>query len=88
VFYFVWTDNKESKIKDDFDRVIMIEQPAIGWPFDSMKRFHMFQSQQNMLRMMDYVFSFDADVVCKQTITGTFLHFNSLTCCREHGCGL
>ena len=79
----MWADNgadNENKTEADLhNSIIRIEHPTLGWPNDDViKRFHLFKSQQNMLKMMDYVFSFDADVVCKQVITGMYTPTRSL----------
>jgi hypothetical protein len=57
--YYVFTD--DSNIKESHN-VKIINQPFLGWPYDTMKRFHMFNSIKNKLLNEDYLFFFNANM--------------------------
>jgi len=59
VTYYVFTD--DSNIKE-MDNVKIINQPVLGWPYDTMKRFHMFNSKKDILSNEDYLFFFNANM--------------------------
>ena len=44
--YFIFTDSENIKFSED---VIKVEQQKLGWPFDTMMRFHMFNSIKKQL---------------------------------------
>lgn len=59
IYYFVFTDYP---IKKYFNtRVNHIYQSKLGWPFDTLKRFHIFLSQRKKIEKMDYLFFFNAN---------------------------
>ena len=57
--YYVFTDDlnikKNNKIK-------IINQSFLGWPYDTMNRFHMFNSIKDQLFNEDYLFFFNANM--------------------------
>lgn len=57
VTYFVFTDGEVEKAPD----VVRIHQDRLGWPHDTLKRFHMYAAQREMLEKLDYVYAIDAD---------------------------
>lgn len=57
VFFFVFTDDPNLSGPD----IIRLHQEKIGWPFDSMLRFHMFLGIESYLGKMDYVFFMNAN---------------------------
>jgi hypothetical protein len=61
--YFVFTDGE---IKTN-EKVIRIEQPKLGWPFDTMMRFKMFNSIRERLDA-DYVFFLNANMLFVDTV--------------------
>lgn len=61
--YFVFTDG-EILSKSN---VIKIHQQKLGWPFDTMMRFHMFNQFSEMIGKYDYVFFLNANMImCKE----------------------
>ena len=58
VTYFIFTDGDVPKIPN----VVKINQPQLGWPYDSMMRFATYYQNRNALTNMDYLFSCDADM--------------------------
>lgn len=63
--YYVFTD---SEIKNEHVRVHRIEQRKLGWPYDTLMRFHMFDSIGNVLVEMDYLFFFNINMVFNSNI--------------------
>lgn len=59
--YFVFTDGEISHAGNE--RVHRIEQARLGWPHDTLKRFHMFSRITEELRDFDYIFFFNANSV-------------------------
>lgn len=47
VHYFVFTEHSINKYGNE--RVNHIVQPKLGWPFDTLKRFHLFLGQRELL---------------------------------------
>ncbi|WP_172402274.1 family 6 glucosyltransferase [Helicobacter sp. 13S00401-1] len=64
--YFVWTDSK--KIKNTKD-ITKIYQEKLGWPYDTLMRYHMFYEIRDRLKEFDYIYFFNANIVIKQEIT-------------------
>jgi len=67
--YFIFTDS-DKIIKTD--KVNPVKQNKIGWPFDTMMRFHMFNSIKKTLLEFDYVFFMNANLKIKSTV-GSFI---------------
>lgn len=64
VTYFIFTDGDV----DERDNVIKIYQERLGWPFDTMMRFAMYNKHKSLLHDMDYVFACDADMLFVGTV--------------------
>ncbi len=64
VTYFVFTDGEPPKA----DNVKKIEQKRLGWPYDTMMRLSMYDTQREMLKEMDYLFALDADMLFVDTV--------------------
>jgi histo-blood group ABO system transferase len=58
VTYFVFTDRPLQEADD----VVRIEQPRVGWPYDALKRSHIYIAHRSQLEHMDYLYSIDADM--------------------------
>jgi histo-blood group ABO system transferase len=58
VTFFMFTDG----IVPVGDDVVRVEQAQMGWPYDSMMRFHTYYKHKHLLQKMDYVFACDADM--------------------------
>ena len=59
--YFVFTDSTE-EIKIEGSRIVKIEQKKLGWPYDTMMRFHMFEMVEKMLSETNYCFFMNANM--------------------------
>lgn len=57
VTYFIFTDGQLS-----MPDVVVLEQQRMGWPYDSMMRFHTYSKYKNHFTDYDYVFACDADM--------------------------
>lgn len=58
--YFVFTDQEISP-KDD--NVKVIYQERLGWPFDTLKRFHLFKNIKDDAMKCDYLYFFNANMI-------------------------
>lgn len=59
VTYFVFTDGELIKAPN----IVKIPQEQLGWPYDTMMRFHTYYKSKDRLAHMDYLFSCDADML-------------------------
>lgn len=59
--YFVFTDGYDDLFTHD--RVMRVQQNQLGWPYDTLKRFHMFCNIEELLAVMDYLFFFNANML-------------------------
>ncbi len=64
--YFVFTDSKEIKGND---KVTLIYQERLGWPYDTLMRFHMFNRMAEELKMYDYLFFFNANMQFRKKLS-------------------
>jgi len=64
VTFFVFTDQQAS-LGDD---AVIIYQKRLGWPFDTMHRFHTYLKNRTALESMDYLFACDADMLFVDTV--------------------
>ena len=59
VTYFVFSDGKINKK----DNVVHIDQKRLGWPLDTLKRFHVYQKNKELFKDYEYIFALDADML-------------------------
>jgi histo-blood group ABO system transferase len=59
VSYFIFTDGQIPEGSD----IVKIHQPRLGWPYDTLKRFHIYDAHAEKLKAMDYLFACDADML-------------------------
>jgi len=64
VTYFVFTDS----ILPNQEDVLYFYQPKLGWPFDTMQRYHTYLANKNFLLEQDYLFACDADMLFVDTV--------------------
>lgn len=57
--YFVFTDSQKIKAGEN---VTLIHQERLGWPDDTLMRFHMFVRAQDLMQDCDYLFFFNANM--------------------------
>lgn len=64
--YFVFTEQPVNTYGNP--KVNHIPQEKLGWPFDTLMRFHLFLAQREKLEQMDYLFFFNANMKFLETI--------------------
>jgi len=57
--YIIFSDSDRLKSSE---RVTVVPQEKLGWPYDTMMRFHMFDSQREKLSEFDYLFFMNANL--------------------------
>ena len=67
--YFVFTDAPSLYGEDKCKRIHKIFQKKLGWPYDTLMRFQMFDSIADRLQEFDYVFFMNANCKCVSVIT-------------------
>lgn len=58
VTYFVFTEGELPA----WPNVIKVPQGQLGWPYDTMMRFHTYYKHKELFTGMDYLFALDADM--------------------------
>lgn len=66
--YFVFTDASNLYKKGE-DNVHIIYQESLGWPNNTLMRYHMFNRILNQLEKFDYIFFMNANCKCTALIT-------------------
>lgn len=66
--YFVFTD-ADAIYAQDNPLVHKIYQKSLGWPDNTMKRFHIFLEHEDMYDSCDYLFFLNANVICVNEVT-------------------
>jgi len=59
VTFFVFTDGCITKSED----VTKVHQDRLGWPYDTLQRFHVYYQNKDLFQNMDYLFAIDADML-------------------------
>ena len=59
VTYFIFTDGEVPKK----DTIVKVYQEQLGWPYDTMMRFHAYNKHKELFAKMDYIFACDADML-------------------------
>ncbi len=67
--YFVFTDAEKLLYEDECDRIHKIFQKQLGWPYDTLMRFSMFDSIAEQLKEFDYIYFMNANCKCVAKIT-------------------
>ena len=60
VTYFVFTDGEKIQQAKD---VVRVKQANFGWPYVTLKRFHVYDDHAKLFEKMDYLFAVNADLV-------------------------
>ena len=63
--YFVFTDADSVYGEMQNERIHRIYQENLGWPDNTLKRYHIFNSQKEILSTFDYCFFMNANCICK-----------------------
>lgn len=66
--YFIFTDASEIYEEDSNDRIHTIYQQQLGWPHDTLMRYHMFDTIADQLKQFDYIFFMNANCMCVDVI--------------------
>lgn len=69
--FFVFSDADPSLF--DAPDVTFTHQEKLGWPYDTLKRFHIFLRVEKQLRDFDYVFFFNANIVFHSEVSEKIL---------------
>lgn len=69
--YFVFTDSSFPEERED--HVTRVHQANLGWPDNTLKRFHMFLSIEEVLEPFDYLYFFNANCRFSQRVGEEFL---------------
>ena len=76
-YYFVFTDNSKIDFEEEDPKIHRIYQEDLGWPNNTLMRFHIFLKQEKELKNMDYLFFFNANLLVEKEITeNEFLPIN------------
>jgi len=59
VTYFVFTDQEPIPLPN----TVYTYQERLGWPFDTMKRYHVYEKNWELFKDQDYLFASDADML-------------------------
>lgn len=71
--YFVFTDEKNLKFKNN-ENVHIYHQENMGWPFNTMKRYHLFSKIANDICDYTYIFYINANALFVKPLTTKFLN--------------
>jgi hypothetical protein len=74
--YFVFTDAEDVKYTNENSRINIIFQKKLGWPFDTLFRFKMFNTIDKQLENFDYIFFFNSNMVFQKSISESILPNN------------
>ena len=69
VTFFVFTDGNIPNAPD----IVRIQQKRLGWPYDTMMRFEIYNNNRSAFANMDYVFALDADMRFVDTVGSEIL---------------
>lgn len=67
-FYYVFTDHEDMLSSDTGADTYFIEQKNLGWPDNTLMRFHMFHKIRNQLKEYDYIFYLNANILFIQNV--------------------
>lgn len=68
--YFVFTDKEISPVNE---RIHIVYQDKLGWPYDTLMRFKMFYSIKENLASFDYIFFINANMRFLQLVNNEIL---------------
>lgn len=79
--YFLYTDKKDMALGEN---VTLIYQEDLGWPYNTMKRFSMFERIADRLADYDYIFFLNANTLVNKKIDISLFHQNKDIYVIEH----
>lgn len=65
--FYVFTD-AESILFENNEDVVKVFQERLGWPYDTLMRFEMFSKVHSELEKKDYIYFFNANMICTTII--------------------
>lgn len=68
-FYFVFTDASSVSYEAENKRIKRIHQEDLGWPDNTLKRFHIFLKNVDLYGEMDYLYFFNANLRLQKIIS-------------------
>ncbi len=69
--YFLYTDKDDIAVADN---VVLIHQEDMGWPYNTMKRFSMFERIADKLATFDYIFFLNANTLVNKKLDSSLFH--------------
>lgn len=66
--YFVFTDSSEIDFEQENKNIHRIYQEDLGWPNNTLKRFHIFLEHESIITQNDYLFFCNANLEAKTII--------------------
>ena len=76
--YYVFTDSEHLYDEENNSNIHKIYQENLGWPNNTLKRFHMFlQIKESLLEETDYLFFFNANLLFTATVNEEVLPPNN-----------
>lgn len=81
--YYVFSDKQDQSFQRD--NIVVIRTPNMGWPDNTLKRFHLFTSIENKLQKYDYCFFFNANLEFVRTVTEEILPKNGIIVVQHPG---
>ena len=82
--YFVFTDKSDTLDFVSSNNVKIIEQEDLGWPFNTMKRFEMFNRISDKLEEFDYIFFANANAKFVKKLSIDIINFKKDYIVAEH----
>ena len=67
-YYFVFTDAETLEYEEENPRIKKIYQENLGWPDNTLKRFHVFLKHKELYSEMDYLYFFNANLKVVKSI--------------------
>lgn len=77
--YFIFTDGAPSDIEELVnssyrEKIVITHQKRLGWPYDTLMRFSIYNEHKDLFASTDYMFATDADMLFVGTEGDEILH--------------
>lgn len=66
--YFVFTDAQTVDFQNENENINIIKQDNLGWPYNTLMRYDIFNRSKNQFKDCDFVFFFNANLIFNQEI--------------------
>lgn len=78
--YYVFTDSPKLYDEENNKHIHRIKQKNLGWPDNTLKRFHIFlRIKEQLERETDYLFFFNANLLFTSPLAKKFYHHQIVT---------